>query len=243
MTKEELIIKRNEMQEVLKKEDEALEKRFETFIQNQIGFDVRVRLTRHHWDKAIYMSVGIPYKDRLLTIDCYFEERNEWNRETQKREISEDSGMLKINYGTYGSHSRLDYDGKLKQLDILVGKLWELEEPLTILYNEIDWTKEEKFYEIVSEINKIVDEERRIEREKQQEEKQKLINDTLASIKVNNWYSYSKDNYYKTQITRITPKCIYLSASIHVNNRWLERIDKEEFVNLLMKNKIVEVEN
>lgn len=243
MTKEELIIKRNELREILIKENKALETRFETFIQNQVGFDVRVSLTMHHWDKAIYMSVGIPYKEKLLTIDCYFEERHYWNRETNKREITKDSGMLQINYGTYGSHSKLDYDGKLKQLDILVGKLWELEDGLTNLYNEIDWTNEEKFYEVISQLDSIANEERRIERKKQEEEKQKLINDTLAKIKEGNKYSYSNDNYYKTQITKITPKCIYLSAMLHVNNRWVERINKEEFVELLMKNKIVEVED
>ena len=235
MTKEELLQKEKELCEIVNKENEKIESNFKRVIENAAGFEITFDMIKHYWSKEVSLRIGIIYEDnRKVDMNVYFEEKREWRSD----ELRPDSGLMNVNYGTYGSHTKLDKNGKLKLLDILIGEIWKLEDGLTDLYNSIDWTNEEKLNEVEIQLHKIEQEEKDRANEEKRKQEQKVIDDKLASLKVGTViYTYYEG--CNIEIEKITKDYIYLNLPYSFNS-WKgknakKRFEKEYFVKQLIK--------
>lgn len=229
MKKEELQARAEQLRAELKERDEKVENELKTMFETIIPFKVKC-----------YISIS-SFRDLKAKVQLLDE--NDVDIFGADFTISfnvyrfDNPTKMKINHGSIGEYSAVSGNGAYKYRDILLGKVWENEEQITQIYNDIDYTKDKELNEVYREFEQIERDERNAiyleQKRKEEAEKQEILNHVKETMLV---YTKSWINgYVKAKIAKITNKLIYFESKYPTGRVYM---NKNDFVKKIKSGKL-----
>lgn len=239
MTREERL---NQLNDEIKLENENIKNLFIEAIQPLTSKKINIRFYRDYYNERVSLRIALVNDNNEVfgtDFDITFEIEKEYNWNDNGGEYKEtpDSKLMSLNKGTMGSHTKLTNDGFHKACDMLVGKVWENEEILTNIYNNIDWTNFKEYRDIERQMEKERAAAEKAKREEEENKKNAEIEVIINNLKINDIIKASGWRYNDAEIVKITDKYIYLSTYCNTIDNSRIRFTKEEVAKFIYNHK------
>ncbi len=241
MTRQERV---KELTNLIGAEDTKIKNQILAILQPHINMPIGIRMNRSGYNKELFFGLDILKENGESVfgtdISIYFEHRYGW--EDHNRVESPDDYKMGINYGSIGTHTAHERNGAYKQSDIMIGKVWEYEDELTQIYNEIDWTNLKELEELLNEIREEESAKRRAEAEEKRRQEILQLETILDYLCPGRKITDPTNEWNEFIIDKVGRKNISLDRKIWINRKWTYYIEKYQLARYIKEHNLVYTE-
>lgn len=241
MTRQERV---NELKNLIGAEDTKIKNQILAILQPHINMPIGIRMNRSGYNKELFYELTILNQQGesvfATGVNVNFDERYSWKNNVKVEDP--DSYKMAVNYGSCGYHTAYDDKGAIKQSDIMIGKVWEYEDELTQIYDEIDWTNLKELEELLNEIHEEESAKRRAEAEEKRRQEVLQLEIILDHLCPGRKITDPTNEWNEFIIDKVGRKNITLDRKLWINRKWTYYIEKYQLARYIKENNLVYTE-